>query len=116
MTRGLGIPTGTLTFAILDMRMRRGLFVLVLLLAAILAVEPAVHTHPITSGTAEGDCVSAQTLIRCSLCATATTRVLFAPPELIAPVAISVAPVTLIARVAPQTVVIPLPARAPPAA
>jgi hypothetical protein len=60
--------------------------------------------------------MSAPAMLRCSICSTATARILFDAPRIVAPVVIAAVPVVLVAHVAPESAVPPLPSRAPPAA
>ncbi|HSP16072.1 MAG TPA: hypothetical protein VLV78_15105 [Thermoanaerobaculia bacterium] len=87
--------------------MRRTLQVLVLLVAAAIAVEPLVHTHPLTQRSSSN---------QCAVCVNAHARVTTLAPTPISPLVIvgEVAAVRLPAQAAAlQT---PPASRAPPAA
>jgi hypothetical protein len=86
---------------------------ILVILAAFLAVEPVVHSHPLVPGGGASD-LSAPNV--CAICAVGTDKVIVAAPVVTAPVAVighvattPLQPTTVETRV-------PLASRAPPAA
>jgi hypothetical protein len=86
--------------------MRRAAFVFVVLVAAAVAFEPLIHTHPISQSTS----------VPCVICVSAVARV-------IGPTTLAVSPLVVVAAVAPIAVSptvkraeAPRASRAPPAA
>lgn|SRR5436309_8007492 len=92
-------------------RMVRRLPLLVLLIAALLAVEPLLHHHPLQTHATNAAAASS-----CAICATFTGRLPIAAPTVPAPqaiVALVVAPVVITIAVLTFS---PRASRAPPAA
>lgn len=93
--------------------MCRRLGPLVILLAALFAAEPILHTHPLSGrndATNSGAPGSA-----CAVCATGVDRLAPSAPTVAAPTAVSYTLVTIEARTASSAALLTLPARAPPA-
>lgn len=93
--------------------MRGRLACLVILLAALFAAEPILHTHPLSSrndATNPGAPGSA-----CAVCATGVDRLAPAAPTVTAPTSVSYTLVTVETRSASFAAPLTLPSRAPPA-
>jgi hypothetical protein len=93
--------------------MPRRLSILLIAVAALLAVEPLLHQHPITGRSTDAAATSSAT---CVVCAAGVSRLADAAPAVVAPVRIvyaSFATVTTSLRIG---VALTLPSRAPPAA
>ena len=95
--------------------MRHSRLALLLIMAAFLAVEPVVHSHPLIPGNGSaGDAITNPNL--CAICAVGTNQIVVAAPAVLAP---AVAIERLAA--APMQIVsldggVALASRAPPAA
>jgi hypothetical protein len=87
--------------------MRRAAFLLIVLVAAAVAFEPLIHTHPL---------MQTASATQCAVCVNAHARVTTLAPAPISPLAIvdDVAPVRVLAECASLRT--PLASRAPPAA
>lgn len=94
--------------------MRFAKFAFLLLLTAVLVVEPVVHSHPLTGSANEGVGIASPNV--CALCAVAAQQVTVAPAITIAPAVV----VDLLVVAAPLhrslNVARSLPSRAPPLA
>lgn len=94
---------------------RRAAFVLTLVVAAAIAAEPLLHTHPLFHASRDlHSTIVSDSLLPCAICATEGARAIPETPSLAVPVTASwaflIAPVAKLARHA-QT---HLPSRAPP--
>ena len=88
------------------MQMRRVAFVFVLLVAASIAFEPLIHTHPL----------SQTSPAPCAVCVSSVGRLTALQPAPAAPVAIvTTVPALPVATIVPRAAM-PLASRAPPAA
>jgi len=88
------------------MQMRRVAFVFVVLVAASIAFEPLIHTHPLSKASA----------VPCAVCVNAVGRLTALQPAPPAPVAIvTTLPALTVATIVPRATMA-LASRAPPAA
>lgn len=97
--------------------MRRNVALLIVVIAAAIALEPVLHTHPLIShGSPDIHSLSASTSLPCAVCTTSTDRVTLAPQVTEAPLAAE----SDVAEGALSRVALPdrssLASRAPPAA
>lgn len=91
----------------LMLRMRRTLCALVILAAALIAVEPVVHTHPLTQSDAAA---------QCALCVNAHAGVTTLKPASVSPLVMVGSIVIASSPVDSAASDLALPSRAPPAA
>ena len=88
---------------------------ILLLFAAIVALEPTLHNHSLipTHGDDAASITAQQTV--CAACAIGAGGVVLAPPAVAAPLTISYALAGLVILTASKRLALPLPSRAPPA-
>ena len=86
---------------------------LVILLAALFAAEPILHTHPLSSSADASNPGAPGSA--CAVCATGVNHIAPAAPSVVAPTAVSYTVVVTGTVIPPFTAPLTLPSRAPPA-
>jgi hypothetical protein len=95
--------------------MKRLMPVVLLLAAAILALQPVIHHHPLAPPAAsERGTFSIATTIPCSICAIGADRVVVSAPAAVAPLVVVFVLVTIVTTAVSRDALIALPSRAPP--
>ena len=92
-------------------------FALFLVVGALIAGAPLLHTHPLVDkGEGQGQSILAASTAPCSACAVGTARAIITPPALITPDAVPCAFIASPSLVATRDAVLTLSSRAPPLA
>ena len=93
--------------------MQRRLPILLIAIAALLAVEPLLHQHPLFGRSPDSGPASSAT---CVVCAAGVSHLTQRAPEVAAPVRVAYVAFTAVCATLQSGIALTLPARAPPAA